>query len=84
MPTPAEIEEQMLHVSDNMVPSIIAVNVVCLTIACIAIALRFQARRVARIRYEADDWLILVGLVRRTFFGPSLHDSVICLALYDL
>ena len=67
MPTPAEIQEQMLHVSDNMVPNIIAANTVCFTIACVAVALRFQARRILRIRYEADDWLILVGLVRRIF-----------------
>ena len=39
-------------------------NVVCFTIACIAVALRFLARRMARIRYEIDDWLILVALVR--------------------
>ena len=39
-------------------------NVVCFTIACIAVALGFLARRMARIRYEVDDWLILVALVR--------------------
>lgn len=65
IPTPAEIEEQEMHISDNMGPTIIAANAVCFTIACIAVVLRFQARRMAKIRYEADDWLILVGLVRR-------------------
>ena len=73
----------MLHISDNMVPSIITVNVVCLTIACIAVALRFQARRMIRIRYEADDWLILVGLVRRTgfFVFRSMIQSYVLLCM---
>ena len=71
MLTPAEIEDQMAHSFDNKAPDIIAADVVCLTVAFIAVALRFQARRVARIRYEADDWLILAGLVRRKSFSWS-------------
>ena len=64
MPSPADLAYQEMHVSDTLVPNIIAVNVICFTIACVAVALRFLARRMARIRYEADDWLILVALVR--------------------
>ena len=66
MPTPAELMDQELHINDTMVPNIIATNAICFTIACIAVVLRFQARRMARVRYAADDWLIVVGLVRRT------------------
>lgn len=64
MPSPAELMEQEKHVSDTMVPDIIAVNVACFTIACVGVILRFVARRMARVRYEADDWLIVVALVR--------------------
>lgn len=64
MPSPAELMEQKMHVSDTMVPNIIAANAICFTIACIAVILRFLARRMARVRYEADDWLIVVALVR--------------------
>ena len=64
MPSPAQLMEEEMHVSDTMVPNIIAANVICLTIACIAVVLRFLARRMARVRYEADDWLIVVALVR--------------------
>ena len=64
MPNPAELMEQEMHASDTIVPDIIAANVVCFTIACIAVVLRFLARRMARVRYEADDWLIVVALVR--------------------
>lgn len=56
-----------MHITDDMAPNIIAANAVCFTIACISVALRFQARRVAMIKYEADDWLIVVGLVGRIY-----------------
>ena len=64
LPTPAEIKYQEMHISDNAAPSIIAANAICYSIACIAIALRFLSRRVAHIKYEADDWLVVAGLVR--------------------
>lgn len=64
MPTPAEILEQEMHISDDRGPNIIAANAICFTIACVAVVLRFLARRRAMVRYEADDWLILAGLVR--------------------
>ena len=81
IPTPAEIKEQEMHITDDMAPNIIAASAVCFAIACVAVALRFRARRLAMIKYEADDWLIVVGLVRRALlsfalrFGPDLHLS---------
>ena len=63
MPSPAEIEWQEQQASDSLVPNIIAVNAVCFPIACIAVILRFVARRIAQVKYKADDWLIVVGLV---------------------
>ena len=70
-----------MHISDNMVPNIIAANVVCFTIACIAVVLRFQARRILKIRYEADDWLILAGLVRHIFFlAPHFNLILPCMS----
>ncbi|MCJ1451660.1 hypothetical protein MMC28_002000 [Mycoblastus sanguinarius] len=62
IPTPAEVMDQERHISDNLVPNIIATNAVCFTIACIAVILRFEARRLSRVKYEADDWLIVGGL----------------------
>jgi len=62
--TPAEIRNQEDHISDNAVPNVIATNAACLSLAAIAVALRFICRRLKRIKYEADDWLILAGLVR--------------------
>ena len=72
VPPSAELEWQELHMHDNEVPQLIAANVVCLSLACIAVILRFLARRVAKINYQADDWLILAGLVGSTSSSPLL------------
>ena len=77
IPTPAEIMEQEMHITDDLGPNIIAASAVCFTIACIAVALRFQARRMAMIKYEADDWLVVIGLVRRTLLF-SLKATTSC------
>lgn len=64
MPTPTEVLYQEKHISDNQVPNIIATNAICFPIACAAVLLRFISRRISKIKYEADDWLIVAGLVR--------------------
>ena len=64
IPTSAEILFQEKHISDNKVPDIIATNAICFPIACTAVLLRFISRRMSKIKYEADDWLIIAGLVR--------------------
>lgn len=64
IPSTAELQDQILHIKDNAVADIIVVNVVCFTIACTSVLLRFLARRVARVKYALDDWLIIAGLVR--------------------
>lgn len=63
MPTPAEIIHQEKHISDDKIPNIIAANAICFPIACIAVLLRFVSRRMSKIKYEADDWLIIAGLL---------------------
>ena len=72
MPTPAEILYQEKHISDTKVPDIIATNAICFPIACIAVLLRFISRRRSKIEYEADDWLIVAGLVRLSLFDRAL------------
>ena len=80
IPTPAEIQEQEMHISDDATPSIIAATAVCYTIACVAIALRFLSRRMAKIKYEADDWLVVAGLVRHLAF-PFLFSPIYALLI---
>ncbi|CAF9922359.1 MAG: hypothetical protein ALECFALPRED_002066 [Alectoria fallacina] len=81
MPTPAEILSQEKHISDNKVPNIIATNAICFPIACTAIFLRFISRRMSKIKYEADDWLIVAGLVRLPLFHRALDLAVFTLGI---
>ena len=47
----------------NHGPGIIAANLVVAILATIAVALRFFARYIQKIGFEADDYLILFALV---------------------
>ena len=64
VPTPAEIQYQQEHIGENRIPNIIAANVACLTLAFVFVGLRFLSRWMKRIKCEADDWLVVAGLVR--------------------
>ena len=59
----------MAHIRDDRQATIIAACVVCLTLACIAVILRFFARRLSNTRILWDDYMILVALV------SNLHDA---------
>lgn len=48
------------------VPSLLASNIICLTLATIAVALRFLSWRMGRIKYQYDDWFIVAGLILST------------------
>ena len=42
----------------------IGVTTALMTLAVIAVALRFLARKMRKMRYEIDDWITLLALVR--------------------
>ena len=41
-------------------------------LAITAVVLRFTARRLSRVKYWWDDWLMLIALVRRDSFASYL------------
>ena len=67
MPTPsvAVIAYQEAHLGDDRRAAVIAPNVVFTIAAIVAVALRFESRRIAKTEIKADDWWILGGLVHR-------------------
>ena len=50
--------------SENRGPEVVAVTVVLMVAATLAVALRMLARHVSNLRYGADDFFIVVGIVR--------------------
>ncbi len=57
---------------DTQVPRILGVNIATFILAVIAISLRFTARRLTRLPYWWDDWLMLPAIVccKGDFFTP--------------
>ena len=64
-----EIEYELAHAGDNEGPSLIVAYTVCLSLAYIAVALRFISRWKSRNALLGDDWMLVVGLVCSTIFG---------------
>lgn len=56
---------QKAHLNDDKKTEIIAPTVIFLVIASAAVFLRYKSRRVSRLRLEADDWCVGLGLVRK-------------------
>ena len=60
---PAEIQYQLAHRNENRVADIITANTIMLVAAYIAVGLRFMSRRLMHATLDADDWMMVVGLV---------------------
>lgn len=52
------------HLGDDGRRNLIAASVTCITIATAAVALRLFARRLSEAKIMADDYMIIVALVR--------------------
>lgn len=63
--SPADVQYQIQHISDDKSKQLIATGVVSLCVASVAIALRIVARRVNRFEtsLQADDYMIIIGFV---------------------
>ncbi|CAO1604327.1 hypothetical protein XANCAGTX0491_007886 [Xanthoria calcicola] len=53
----------MVEISGDQRPTILGLSIAFPIIATLAVALRFQARRIKRAPLGADDWTILAALV---------------------
>lgn len=62
-PSPQVLQYQEIHKNDNKGPDIVASLAIMLTIAYIAVGLRFASRRMVQAKLLYDDWVMVVGLV---------------------
>jgi hypothetical protein len=73
-------EDQEKHKNDNKGPDIVVSLAIMLTVAYIAVGLRFTSRRMVRAKLSYDDWVMVIGLVCHTGspafsrFGPLALD----------
>ena len=71
--TQQEILYEMEHIGDNKGPSLIAAYAVCISLAYVAVFLRFISRRIGKNALLADDWMVVVALVRHSAIEEAVH-----------
>ena len=64
-----------MNMADDQRLTILILSIVFPIIAFVAVILRFEARRIKRLRLEADDWTIVVTLVCRECIGTDADDN---------
>lgn len=74
--TAEETKYQQNHKDQNKTARLVAANVVGLVAAYVALALRLISRRMSHAALKADDWMIMVELVKNSFLScfQSLGD----------
>ena len=73
---PPPSPEVLRHVHENRGPSILAAMVVFSILAIVAVIARLYARRMRKLPFQADDYLMvpaLVRLVHQSFNGQICH-----------
>ena len=70
-----DIAYQVAHIHDDRSHDIIISQALCITIALIAIILRFLSRALGRIILGADDWMIVAGFI---FVVGEATSALIC------
>ena len=58
-----EISYQRAHINDNKTTQLVVANVIAISAATIAVVLRLVSRRLNKASFQADDFMIVVGLV---------------------
>jgi len=64
VPTPSELRYEQSHINESAVPGLVASNIIGLSVAYVAVGLRFLCRRIGHIKLDWDDWMVSAGLVR--------------------
>lgn len=79
LPTPEEIQYQIEHIHDDRSGDMLISNATGIAIAAIAVLLRFISRRMCKASIQADDWMILIAMVR-IFLRSSCKEVAYCQA----
>ena len=71
---PTEILHEEKYIRQNRGPEIIVSSTICIALATTAVALRLLARRITKLQIKADDYMMVLALVR-DYHSPS-HDHL--------
>ena len=76
--TEKEIANQIAHSHNDRSNDIIVSQALCITIALLAVAMRFMSRLMGGVRLGADDYMIVAGFV---FAVGEATSALICKSL---
>lgn len=62
-PSPSEIQYQLDHIREDRSSDIVISHIICMTLATVAVILRFTSRRLCKAAILADDYMIIAALV---------------------
>ena len=74
---PEEAQFQLEHVDDNIASRCIIASSVTLAVAIVAVILRFLSRRIKRVPYGADDWLMVAALAPIIAFTALFYELLL-------
>ncbi|KAI9852405.1 MAG: hypothetical protein M1824_001994 [Vezdaea acicularis] len=60
---PAELKAQMDDIHNNKSPNLEAFFIICVVLSLLFVALRLVSRKVEKLKFKADDYMIIVGLI---------------------
>lgn len=61
--SPEDVAFQKAHIHDDRSRDIIVSHIICLSLAFIAILLRFLSRHIGKVRLEPDDWMVVAAFI---------------------
>ena len=64
--TVQQLQDQLAHIHDNRAPGMLAAAISFLVVTVMVTCLRLSSRRIQGLRLGADDYMVIVSLVRNT------------------
>ena len=61
--TADDIAYQKAHIQDDRSKTIVVSHAICLSLAAIAVLLRFMSRKIGKVALERDDYMIFAALI---------------------
>ena len=77
-PNAQEIQYQLAHIHQDRSNDIVVSHSICIVIAVVAVVMRFSSRRLCKAPILADDYMIIVALVRFSSNTYTRHQCSRC------
>lgn len=62
--SPESLQYQLAHINDDRTPALRALYILGIVLATVSVTLRVLSRTLSRVGLKADDWTIIIALVR--------------------